>query len=125
MVQPFFIGGDWVDSESGEVVEVWNPATEEVVDRVPQGTREDARRALDAAADAQGAWEDVPVSERAKLVLRWAELIEENLEAIARVVTAEEGKPLKEARDDVNGAAAYARAYASLARQSEGEVLPA
>ncbi|MEE9173370.1 MAG: aldehyde dehydrogenase family protein, partial [Thermoplasmata archaeon] len=64
-------------------------------------------------------------SERAKLVLHWAELIEENLEAIAQVVTAEEGKPLKEARDDVNGAAAYARYYASLARQIEGEVLPA
>ncbi len=95
------------------------------MDRVPQGTREDARRALDAAADAQAAWEDVLASERAKPVLRWAELIEENLEAIAQVVTAEEGKPLKEARDDVNGVAAYARYYASLARQIEGEVLPA
>ena len=125
MTQRFFIGGEWVDGESEEVLEVWNPATEEVVDRVPQGTREDAKRALDAAADAQAAWEDVPASERAKLVLRWAELIEENLEAIAQVLTAEEGKPLKEARDDVNGAAVYARYYASLARQIEGEVLPA
>ncbi len=83
MAQQFFIGGEWVDGESGEVAEVWNPATEELVDRVPQGTREDARRALDAAADAQAAWEDVPASERAKLLVRWAELIEENLEAIA------------------------------------------
>ncbi|MFQ5918476.1 MAG: aldehyde dehydrogenase family protein, partial [Thermoplasmata archaeon] len=125
MAQPFFIDGEWVESESGELLDVWNPTTEEVVDRVPKGTREDARRALDAAADAQTVWEDVPASERAQLVLRWADLIEENRESIAQILTAEEGKPLKEARDDVNGAAVYARYYASLARQIEGEVLPA
>ncbi|MFQ5908092.1 MAG: aldehyde dehydrogenase [Thermoplasmata archaeon] len=125
MAQRFFINGEWVESESGESLEVWNPTTEEVVDSVPQGSREDAKRALDAASEAQTVWEDVPAAERAKLVLRWAELIEENREAIAQVLTAEEGKPLKEARDDVNGAAVYARYYASLARQIEGEVLPA
>ncbi|MFQ6012452.1 MAG: aldehyde dehydrogenase [Thermoplasmata archaeon] len=124
MGQRLFIGGAWVDSVSGEALEVWNPATEEVVDTVPQGTREDAKGALDAASEAQASWADVPASRRAKVVSRWADLIVAEKERIARIVTAEEGKPLKEARDDVQGAAEYAYYYASLARQIEGEVLP-
>ncbi len=119
------IGGEWVESESGEFLEVLNPATEEVVDRVPWCTRQDAKRALEAADAAQGRWEEVPASQRAKAVLKLADMIEGDNERLARIVTAEEGKPLKEAREDVQGAAEYCRYYASLARQIEGTVLPA
>ncbi len=113
-----------MESESGKRFDVLNPATEEVVDSVPECTREDAKRALEAADAAQRLWEDVPASQRARLVLKLGDLIEGERERLARIVTAEEGKPLKEARDDVQGAAEYCRYYASLARQIEGTVLP-
>lgn len=113
-----------MESGSGEYLDVLNPATEEVVDGVPQCTREDAKRALEAADEAQKRWEGVPASERAKLAWKLADLIEKEKERLARLVTAEEGKPLKEARDDVQGAAEFCRYYASMARQVEGSVLP-
>ncbi|MEE9601368.1 MAG: aldehyde dehydrogenase family protein, partial [Thermoplasmata archaeon] len=124
MTQRVFIDAEWVESESGEYLDVINPATEEVVDRVPQCTRGDAKRALEAADEAQRRWEEVPASERAKLVWRVADLIEGEKERLAQIVTAEEGKPLKEARDDVQGAVEYCRYYAGMARQVEGSVLP-
>lgn len=124
MAQQVFIDGEWVEGRSGERIDVMNPATEEVIDRVPACTREDARAALKAAAEAQERWENVPARERAQVVRRWADLIVAHRERLAQVVTAEEGKPLKEARDDVQGAAVYANYYADLARQIEGEVLP-
>ncbi len=124
MTQKLFIEGEWIESSSGDYLDVLNPATEATVDRVPQGTREDARRALEAASQAQREWESVPASQRAKVVWKLADLIEDEKERLAKVVTAEEGKPLKEAREDVQGAAEYCRYYASLARQIEGSVLP-
>ncbi|MEE9236477.1 MAG: aldehyde dehydrogenase [Thermoplasmata archaeon] len=124
MTQRVFIDAEWVKSESGEYLDVINPATEEVVDRVPQCTRGDAKRALDAADEAQRRWEEVPASERAKLVWRVADLIQGEKERLAQIVTAEEGKPLREARDDVQGAVEYCRYYAGMARQVEGSVLP-
>ncbi len=124
MAQKVFIDGEWVESESGEYLEVQNPATEELVDRVPWCTREDARRALEAANAAQEPWAAVPAAQRAKLVWKMADLIEREKERLAKVLTAEEGKPLKEARDDVQGAVEYCRYYAGLARQVEGSVLP-
>ncbi len=124
MTEKVLIGGRWTESESGEVLDVVNPATEEVVDRVPQCTREDAKAALQAAEEAQWQWEDVPASQRAKPIWQLADLIERDKERLARIVTSEEGKPLKEARDDVQGAAEYCRYYASLARQIEGSILP-
>jgi acyl-CoA reductase-like NAD-dependent aldehyde dehydrogenase len=124
MSQKVFIGGEWVSGESGEFFDVINPATEEVVDRVPLCTRDDAKSALEAATHAQESWQEVPASERARLVWRLADLIEKDLERLARLVTTEEGKPLKEAREDVQGAVEYCRYYAGLARQVEGSVLP-
>lgn len=124
MAQKVLIAGEWTGSETGEAFDVVNPATEEVVDRVPQCTREDAKRALEAADAAQRLWEDTPAAQRGRTMMQLADLIEAEKERLARIVTSEEGKPLKEARDDVQGAAEYCRYYASLARQIEGSVLP-
>lgn len=124
MARKVFIDGEWTASDSGGVFDVVNPATEEVIDHVPECGREDARRALEAADGAQQLWEDTPAVQRGKPMMRLADLIEAEKERLAGIVTAEEGKPLKEARDDVQGAAEYCRYYASLARQIEGSVLP-
>lgn len=119
-----YINGDWVQSSSEENFKVINPATEEAIVEVPSGTADDAKRALVAAQESQRDWEDLAPLERAKFLYRIAELIEENREHLAQVVTSEQGKPLYEARLEIDGSAANFRYYAEFARRIEGDVLP-
>jgi D-glyceraldehyde dehydrogenase (NADP+) len=118
-----YIDGEWVGSSSEGMKPVINPATEEAIASVPEGTREDARRALEAAQDAQPGWEDLPPLERSKYLLKLADLIRENKDRLARILTAEQGKPLYEARLEVEGSASNFQYYAEFARRLEGDVL--
>jgi len=119
-----FIGGEWVSSTSKKLVAVENPATEEIIAKVPAGTAADAERALEAARAAQPAWEALPPVERGDLLRRLAHLVAENRERLARVVVAEQGKPLAEARGEVDGAALYLTHAAEEARRITGDILP-
>ena len=96
-----FINGQWPDSTVTEWIEVENPATGAVIATVPKGGADDADRALVAAAAAQPAWEALPPIERAKLLIGLARLILENRDRLARLVVAEQGKPLTEARGEI------------------------
>jgi len=96
-----YINGEWVDSESGETFEVISPATGEVLAVVPKATVEDVKRAIDAAEEAQKRIQSMSISERVKLVYKVAELIKPNIEQHARELTLEQGKPIREARIEV------------------------
>jgi lactaldehyde dehydrogenase/glycolaldehyde dehydrogenase len=119
-----FINGQWVGSTGKDFIEVENPATEEIIAQVPNGTADDAERALEAARTAQPAWEALPPVERGTLLRRLAQLILENRERLARLVVAEQGKPLAEARGEIDGTALYLTHAAEEARRITGDILP-
>jgi acyl-CoA reductase-like NAD-dependent aldehyde dehydrogenase len=119
-----YIDGAWTDSESEEKFDVINPASEEVIASVPRGTKEDVRRALDSAKRSQGKWEDLSPLQRSKYLMKIAELIREDKERLAGVLTSEQGKPLYESRSEIEGSAINFEYYAQFARRIEGDVLP-
>lgn len=119
-----FIGGQWVDSTIKEWIEVENPATGQVIASVPRGSTDDADRAVVAAYQAQPAWEAMPPAARGQLLKDLARLILENRERLARVVIAEQGKPLQEARGEIESAALYLSYAAEEARRITGDIIP-
>lgn len=119
-----FIDGDWTKMAGEERIDVINPATEEKIATVPKGTREDAKRALDSAREAQQKWEELPPLKRASFLFKTAGLIRERKEELAQVLTREQGKPLFESRLEVEGSAAHFEYFAEFARRIEGDLLP-
>jgi malonate-semialdehyde dehydrogenase (acetylating) / methylmalonate-semialdehyde dehydrogenase len=96
-----FIGGRWVGAHTTEFFDVHNPAVGDVIGRTPLSTGADVDAAVRAATDAFPAWRDTPVNARAQVLYRFKALLEENFEAMARIVTTEHGKTLDEARGSV------------------------
>jgi len=96
-----YIGGEWVHSKSGEAFDVRSPASGEVLGRFPNGTREDVKAAVDAAVDAQDAVRSLSVAEREKIAVRITEEIRRHAEEFARDLSLEHGKPIREARPEV------------------------
>ena len=90
-----FVGGAWVDSESGERVEATSPATGEVLGTVPSGTRDDAQRAIASANAARRDWASRSAFERAAAMERVAGLVEERRDDLALALTLDQGKPLQ------------------------------
>jgi len=119
-----FIDGAWVDGSDGQEISVVSPASEGIMATVPKGTREDAKRALDSAQNAQPGWAELPPLKRAAYMMKIAKLIRENRERLARTLTMEQGKPLFESRLEVDGSAAHFEYFAEFARRIEGDVLP-
>jgi lactaldehyde dehydrogenase/glycolaldehyde dehydrogenase len=119
-----FLGGRWLDAGDGGTRAVINPATGEAFAAVPEATRADAQEALAAAAAAQPSWEARPPIERAAYLHRIAALVREHKEELARLVTMEEGKPIGEARGEVDLTAEFFTYFAEFARRIEGDLLP-
>jgi len=119
------IGGTWGGATGGQTRPVLNPATGEAFAEVPEGTREDARAALEAAKQAQPAWEALTGVQRAEYLKRVAELIRQDAERLARIVVQEQGKPLVEARGEIGGTAGFFDYFTSFARAAMGEIVAA
>ena len=119
--QKQFIGGEFVDSASGETMEVLNPATGEVIAEVPRGTAEDVERAVDAATKAWGEWQDKTPKDRMELLLRLADVIDENAEELARLESLNVGKPWWVAVDEPGVMSDCLRFFAGAARNLEGK----
>ena len=100
-----FVNGEWIASQTDETISVVNPATEKVIASVPKASREEAKAALEAAEDAQPKWEDLAPIQRAAFLFKTAQLIRRDKERLARILTSEQGKPLFEARGEVEGSA--------------------
>ena len=120
-----FINGEWVESKSTKIFERRNPANnDEVVARIPLSTREEMKRAIAAAKTAFPAWRDTPAPNRGKILFKVVRIMEEQKEELARLLTREEGKALKDALGEVQRAINIAEFMAGEARRINGETLP-
>jgi succinate-semialdehyde dehydrogenase/glutarate-semialdehyde dehydrogenase len=117
------IGGDWVDSDGG-TFEVTNPVDDEVIATVPNATAEDVTRAIDAAGEALPAWRALAAVERARILRRAADNLRAETDHIGGVMTDEQGKPLAEAKGEVDYAASFFEWFAGEAERIYGQVLP-
>jgi succinate-semialdehyde dehydrogenase/glutarate-semialdehyde dehydrogenase len=120
-----FVNGLWVDSTNGKTFKVTNPATGEIIASVPDMEREDAQKAIDAAYVAWPAYRDLTAKERSGLLRKWFTLILENKEGLARLMTMECGKVLKESLGEVDYGAAFVEWFSEEAKRVYGDVIPA
>ncbi|WP_067105438.1 NAD-dependent succinate-semialdehyde dehydrogenase [Sphingopyxis granuli] len=118
-----FVGGCWVAGERR--LTVTNPATGALIAEVADTTAADTRTAIDAAAAAMPAWAAMPAKARAAILRRWFDLIMANQEDLARLMTAEQGKPLAESRGEIAYAASFIEWFAEEAKRVYGDVIPA
>ncbi|WP_312110849.1 NAD-dependent succinate-semialdehyde dehydrogenase [Brevibacillus reuszeri] len=118
-----YVNGEWLTL--AETIPVQNPATREVIGSVPDGSVKEAKLAVDAAHKAFEAWSKTTAYERAALLERWHQVIESRLDEIAFVMTMEQGKPLAEAKGEVQYANSYIKWYAEEAKRIYGETIPA
>src|SRR4249920_21001 len=116
-----FIGGEWVESSSGETMEVLNPATGEVIAEVPRASADDVARAVDAAKSAWAAWQLKTPKDRMELLLGLADVIDENAEELARLESTNVGKPWWVAKDEPPAMSDCLRFFAGAARNLEGK----
>jgi len=117
-----YIDGQWRTSE--ETYAVCNPATGEVITHVAKGGAAEAQQAVDAAAGAFPAWRALTAKQRAGKVRRWGELMLAHRDALAELLSREQGKPLAEARGEVTYAASFLEWFAEEAKRSYGDVIP-
>jgi succinate-semialdehyde dehydrogenase / glutarate-semialdehyde dehydrogenase len=115
-----FIGGRWRDSGSGATFRIEDPATEQSLVDVADGTPDDARAALDACVGAQEAWAATPPRERGEMLRRTYELMNERIDDLALLMTLEMGKPLSESRAEVAYGAEFFRWFAEEAVRIDG-----
>ena len=117
-----YIGGTW--HGSSETYPVYNPATGSVIAEVAKGGGAEAQQAVDAAANALPAWRALAAKERSSKVRRWGELMLVHREALAELLSREQGKPLVEARGEVTYAASFLEWFAEEAKRAYGDVIP-
>jgi succinate-semialdehyde dehydrogenase/glutarate-semialdehyde dehydrogenase len=119
-----YIGGRWCDADSGATVKVNNPATDEILGTVPMMTANETRRAIEAAKDAFIDWSRKPAKERSILLRRWHDLIMSNVDDLGALMTAEQGKPLAEAKGEVAYAASFIEWFGEEAKRVYGDTIP-
>lgn len=117
-----FINGEWVST--GKMLEVTNPATGNIAYEVHLGGEDEALRAIEAAEAAFSAWADLPAPKRAGYLLTVAEIMEEEKEVLASVITKEMGKPIQDSRSEINKSIDFFRWYAEEAKRIYGETIP-
>lgn len=118
----------WINGEKielKETIEVINPATGEAIGLVPNGGKELTLRAVDAAAQALPTWSKLTAGQRASYLLEWADRVMADKESLAQLLSLEQGKPLDEARGEIEGVAVYIRWYAEEGKRAYGEIIPA
>ncbi len=118
-----YVNGAWTDARSGDVMEVDNPATREVIGTVPAFGREETRAAIAAADAAWSGWRSRPAKERARLMRRWFELMMAYQDDLAVLMTSEQGKPLAESRGEIAYAASFIEWFAEEAKRVYGDVI--
>ncbi|MDW7670389.1 MAG: NAD-dependent succinate-semialdehyde dehydrogenase [Bacillota bacterium] len=123
--EKMYINGNWTDSHSGKILTVINPYNGDTVGSVPDAEKAEISQAVDAAQDAFISWSALPARTRAGYLKQWHAFMMEEEEAIARMLTLEQGKPLSEAKREVVAAAHFLEWYAEEAVRIYGETIPA
>ncbi|MBM7702129.1 aldehyde dehydrogenase [Metabacillus iocasae] len=119
-----YINGEYVSSTSQETIDVMNPSTEEVISRIPDGTEEDANKAIDAAYEAQKEWRKIPAVERGKVVRRIGDELNNRRDTFIELLMEEQGKSYEQASGEVETAVDYFYYMSEWARRIEGEIVP-
>ena len=122
--QQCYIDGQWRDAPDGRTEPVRNPATGEILGTVPIMGAAEAREAIEAAQAAWGGWRALTAQRRAEILRAWYQLMLDHAEDLARIMTAEQGKPLAESRGEDAYRAAYFEWYAEEGKRAYGEVIP-
>jgi len=119
-----FIAGEWC-APAGKTLDVTDPATGELIARVPDSGAAEARAAVEAAHAAFASWRKLPGKHRAQIIKRWNDLIVAHQEDLGRLISREQGKPLAEGKGEVLYAASYVEWFAEEATRGGGDIIPA
>jgi len=119
-----YVNGEWVNADSGKTFAVTNPSTGEKIAECADLGRDEVKRAIDAAYAAQPAWAAKTAKERANILRRWYDLMIENADDLARLLTAEQGKPLAEAKGEILYGASFIEWFAEEAKRVYGDTIP-
>ena len=122
--QQCHVDGRWIDAASGDTLEVHNPANGELVGQVPVLDAQEITAAVTAASSALRQWRARTAQERADRLMAWHDLVLENREDLATLMTLEQGKPINESRGEIDYAASFIRWFAEEARRMYGETIP-
>jgi len=117
------IGREWRDSSDGKVIEVYNPATNELIDTVPSLTKEDVEEAIDYADAHQKEWEAKSVIERCAVLSKFAQLVEQNKDELALLLSKETGKPIKEAYNEIANIQIGVPGYVEKVKHEYGDII--
>ncbi|MBS4537742.1 NAD-dependent succinate-semialdehyde dehydrogenase [Clostridium sp. D2Q-11] len=119
-----FINGEWRESSSNEWIDVNNPANGDLIGKMAKGTTSDTSDAIDAAHRSFTSWSKTPGKDRSRILRKWYELIIKHKEDIAKIMTSEQGKPMKEAIGEIIYGAGFVEWYAEEAKRIYGETIP-
>ena len=122
--QQCFVNGVWCDAEGGATIPVTNPADGRQLGVIPRMGAAETRRAIEAANAAWPAWRAMAAKDRAVILRRWYELMHQNADDLARIMTLEQGKPLTEAKGEVAYAASYFEWFAEEGKRAYGDTIP-
>jgi len=122
--QALLIDGQWLTADSGATLEVRNPATGQLVARVPNAGTFETRRAIEAAHRALPAWRATLAKDRSLILRRLYELMLEHIDDLAIIMTAEQGKPLSESKGEIRYAAGFVEWFAEEAKRVYGDIVP-
>jgi succinate-semialdehyde dehydrogenase/glutarate-semialdehyde dehydrogenase len=120
-----YVEGEWIDADSGATLPVLNPATGETIAEIAKCGTAETRRAIEAAEAAFVTWSKASANERAAILRKWFDMMMAAQEDLAQILTAEQGKPLAEARGEVAYGAAYVEWFAEEAKRVYGDTIPA
>ena len=122
--QQCFINGEWVNANNNEKIEVNNPATLKIIGSVPKCGKEETNYAISKAFNAWKEWRGKTALDRSKTLRKWNDLILENQEDLARIMTIEQGKPLQESRGEIVYGASFVEWFAKEAKRVYGDIIP-
>ncbi len=119
-----YINGSWVQAQSGKTISVSNPFDDSPLGKVPECGQTETKQAIDSAYTAWDKWKALTANERAQLLWKWAQLIDENKDDLAKIMTLEQGKPLSESLGEINYANDFVKWYAEEGRRAYGDIIP-
>lgn len=122
--QSCLVNGQWITSNSHQTIPVYNPFSQALIGSVPSLTAEEVQEVITYAQHVQQTWANYTAKQRADLLMKWADLIDEHKEDLARIMTAEQGKPLTESRGEIAYANNFIRWFAEEGKRIYGDVIP-
>ena len=124
LVRKAFVAGEWIDADDGSSFPVYNPARGDIVATVPDLGITEVRRAIDACKSAQSEWAATTAKHRSSILMNWYQLMLNNADDLATILTAEMGKPLAEAKGEIFYGASFIQWFAEEAKRVYGEIIP-